>query len=190
MNILSQRRERPQDYRSDRYERQRLSELKQERCGVCTDDWPASMMLTEDGLRRCPDCSDNGRSREEKAQIQSADNARRAGRQTRQQVPPIREESVAFIRSMEDASGNAVLRQSAPLVLVRNGAAVTLVITGGGFLSTDSFTYSTGITDETAPALTGSTVWTLSLVADGTATPGDNHLTFNNRTYRNLLRVG
>jgi hypothetical protein len=86
-------------------------------------------------------------------------------------------------------SGNPI-NQSNPLVLVRSGSAVTLVIKGGDFASTDTFSYSTGITDDTAPALSGTTQWTLVLEASGAATPGLNNLTFNDHTYRGIIRIG
>lgn len=189
MNIIRQRRIRPTYYTEDRWERQRLAEVEQERCGICMMLRPSSVMQTEDGNRRCPDCL-AVRSEEVKARIAEADAQRIAQRQTRPQISqvPLRSAAVPHILKMENAGGTRIT-QSNPLVIVRSGSAVTLTITGGGFASTDTFTYSTGITDDSAPSLTGTTVWTLSLVASGAATPGNNHLTFNDHTYRGILRI-
>ena len=43
-------------YRGNDYDIQRLEEVAQERCGLCWDLYPASMMIPNDGTRRCPDC--------------------------------------------------------------------------------------------------------------------------------------
>jgi hypothetical protein len=167
-----------------------LREVANERCGLCWDVWPVSQMLDNDGLRRCPDCYDKmGVYR--RAEVQQHDSDRIAQRQTRPQISmaPLDDSNPPHIRSMENASGTRIY-QANPLVLVRSGAAVQLIIKGGDFSSTDSFTYPTGISDSVAPSLSGSTQWTLTLTASGAATPGDNTLTFNGHQYRGYLRVG
>ena len=189
MNIIRTRRQIIRNVDSSRFRDRLLREVEQERCGLCTDRWPASRMIDEDGYRRCPDCIETtGPSRTEA--ILHADAANIAAKQTRPQVTrmPFRE-SVPHIRVMENASGSRV-NQGAPLGLVRSGSAVELILKGGGFASTDTFTYSTGISDSVAPSLSGSTQWTLTLVASGGATPGNNNLTFNGHSYRGILRVG
>jgi hypothetical protein len=189
MNVLKRRFPKVRDYSAAHYEHVRQKEVEQERCGLCWDIWPVSMMADEDGFRRCPDCIETtGPSRTEA--IAKADAENIAAKQTRPQITrvPFRE-TVPHIRIMEDASGTRVT-QNAPLGLVRSGSAATLIIKGGDFASTDTFTYSTGISDSVAPSLSGSTQWTLTLVASGSATPGNNNLTYNNHTYRGILRVG
>jgi hypothetical protein len=163
----------------------------QERCGLCWDIWPVGEMTDEDGRRRCPDCLFKDDTETAKMEIQARDSRRIAERQTRPQISraPLDDSTPAHIRVMENASGTRVT-QAAPLTIVRSGSAVQLVIKGGGFASTDTFSYSTGISDDTAPALSGSTQWTLTLAASGAATPGENNITFNNHTYRGILRIG
>ena len=189
MNIIRERTQRERNFRVADYEARRLAEVAQARCGQCWDRWPASMMTEEDGRQRCPDCVDITTA-EWKAAVEAHDAARVAEKQTMPQISaaPLRE-SVPHIRIMENVSGTRV-NQSAPLVLVRSGAAKTLVIKGGGFASTDTFTYSTGISDSVAPSLSSTTQWTLTLAASGAATPGLNHVTFNGHIYRNLLSIG
>lgn len=189
MNFVKRRIQIPANFHSDTYEGQRLCEVEQERCGQCWDLWPKSTMADEDGKRRCPDCIDTT-SAEWKARVEAHDSDRIATRQTRPQssdAPFI--ESVPHIRVMENASG-ARINQSNPLVLVRSGAAKTITVKGGNFASTDTFTYSTGISDDVAPSLSGSTQWTLTLEASGSASAGLNHLYFNGHIYRNHIMVG
>lgn len=171
------------------YNEQRLREVEQERCGLCWDLWPKSMMRDNDGVRRCPDCYEE-RDIYRINEIQQYDNDRRATRQMRPQMSlaPLQNYTPPYIGSMTTAAGVRVLG-SAPLRLSRGGAAVTLLVNGGDFVSTDAFSYSTGISDSSAPALTGSTLWTLSLAAASNMTPGEWHLTYNDHTYRNILSV-
>ena len=147
------------------------------------------MMIPNDGTRRCPDCFDDPDTAR-RAEIQAYDAMYVATHQMRPQVSEakLQETAIPFIREMQDASGVRVW-QGAPLSLTRGGSAITLEVIGGDFLSTDDFTYSSGLTDDSVPVLTGSTQWTLSLVADSGMTPGSWHLTFNNHTYRNIFSV-
>lgn len=189
MNIIRRRQQNPVNYESTDLDLTRS--VEQERCPQCWNRRPAAAMVTEsDGIRRCPDCL-VVRTEVDKARIQEHDAARIASRQTRPQVSQaqLNDDTPAHIRIFETAAGVRVT-PSAPLTLVRSGSAVELVITGGDFASTDEFSYSTGISDNTAPALSGTTEWTLTLEASGAATPGPNNLTFNNHTYRGLLVVG
>ena len=177
-------------YRGNDYDIKRLEEVAQERCGLCWDLYPASMMIPNDGTRRCPDCfADPDAART--AEIRAWDAAYVAARKMRSQVSEakLQETAIPFIREMQNASGVKVW-QGATLGLVRSGSAVSLVIIGGGLASSDAFSYSTGISDSIAPSLSGTTQWTLTLVASGATTPGLNHMTFNNHTYRNIFSVG
>jgi hypothetical protein len=189
MNIIRQRRQHQVDF--DTTDQDLIESVAQERCPQCWDRRPVSVMVEEsDGIRRCPDCL-VGRTEVDKARIQGEDAARIAARQTRPQVSrvPLRDTTPPHITVFETDSGSRVLPQSAPLVLARGGAAKTLVITGGGFASDDSFSYTSGITDNSAPSLSGSTEWTLSLVASGGTSTGFKHLTFENHTYYNIFLV-
>lgn len=191
MRIIRKRAIYGESFHSDDYEQQRLREVANERCGLCWDVWPASVMVTEDGRRRCPDCLYKDDTEEAKARIQADDTARIAARQTRPQISlaPLDDSTPPHIRIMETAAGVRVT-QNAPLVLVRGGSAVELIIKGGGFAATDEFSYSSGVSDDIDPSLSGSTQWTLTLAAAGGTTAGDKHLTYNNHTYRGILRVG
>lgn len=178
-----------EEFRANEYDQVRLSEVAEERCGLCFDRWPKSMMLDNDGTRRCPDCYEE-RDIEAKNAIIAHDNHQRATRQTRPQVSeaPLKETAIPFIRTMETAAGTRVLASS-PLNLSRGGAAVQLILKGGNFKSTDTFSYSSGISNSIAASLSGTSQWTLTLVASGGMTAGQWHLTYNNHTYRNIFSV-
>lgn len=155
---------------------------------MCAELRPSSVMIEEDGNRRCPDCLAI-RTDTRKAEIAIFDAARIASRPTRPQITRMNfSETVAGVRTIEDTSGT-VVKQAAPVSLTRGGAAVPLILRGAGFRSTDTFTYSSGITDNTAPVLTGSTVWTLSLLAAGGMAAGEWNIALNGHTYRGILRV-
>ena len=192
MTTIRQRRQHPIDYDHSAYEELRLREVKQERCPICWDRWASSLMRTEaDGIRRCPDCRLSPRTEPEKAAIEKADARRIRSRQTKPQISqvPLQDTVVPWIRVMETATGTRIL-PATPLHLTRSGPAVQLIVKGGGFASTDTFTYSTGISDSVSPSLSGTTQWTLTLIAGGSTVPGSNHLTFNNHQYRNIFMVG
>lgn len=189
--IIRQRRMRAREYDHSAYEELRLREVKQERCPTCTERWASSMMKTEpDGIRRCPDCRLSPRTEPEKAAIDQHDAERIGQKQTKPQISqmPLRDSSPPWIRVMEDAGGVRLL-QSAPLVLVRSGPTKQLLLRGGGFSASDTFTFSTGISASSS-TLTGTTLWTLTLSASGAASPGLNHMTYNGHTYRNIFNVG
>jgi hypothetical protein len=190
MRIIRQRQPEYRSFRANDYDRQRLEEVAQDRCGICWDLWPASMLALEDGYTRCPDCLAI-RTEAVKRDIQAHDAMMQSLKQTRPQMnygAPFRE-VVPHIRRMQDVSASRILPQSAPLVLVRGGSAVSLVIKGGGFASGNTFTYTSGISDNSAPSLSGSTQWTLSLVASGGMAAGFAHMTFEGHTYRNIFMV-
>lgn len=190
MNFVKRRQQTPAHFHSDAYGDQRLREVANERCGQCWDRWPKSVLKDEDGKRRCPDCLDTT-SAEWKARVDAHDAAMLATKQTKPQDSnaPLNDSEPPHIRIMTNAAGTRI-NQSNPLGLVRSGSAVTLTLTGGGFVSTDAFTYSAEIEDDVAPALSGTTIWTLTLIATGAASPGLNHLYFNNHIYRNIFMVG
>lgn len=190
MRIIRQRTPQVRSYRANDYDALRLNEVEQDRCGQCMDLWPASMLTEEDGYTRCPDCVEI-RTEQVKRDIEANDARMIALKQTRPQINSggAFRQTITLTRRIEDGSGTRVQPQSAPLVLVRGGAAVSLVIKGGGFSSADTFTYTSGITDDSAPSLSGTTQWTLSLVASGGMAAGFAHLTFNNHTYRNIFMV-
>lgn len=164
----------------------RLKEVAQERCGLCWELWPVSVMVDDQGRRRCPNCV--GATLET---VIADDNLRVADhvrdRQTKPQITRAAfRETIPWVRVMEDVGGNAVWA-GAPLTLTRGGASKTLALRGGGFASTDTFSYSTGITATTA--LTGTATWTLTLTAGVGATPGTGNLIYNNHTYRGIFSV-
>ena len=168
-----------------------IDSVEQERCPQCTERRPVGVMIEEsDGIRRCPDCL-VVRTPVDVARILAHDAAVIGALQTRPQISrmPLNESTPPHIRVFENASEVRVLPQSAPLVLARGGAAVSLVVKGGDFASDDSFSYTSGISDNSAPSLSGSTQWTLSLVASGGTSTGFKHLTFNDHTYRNIFLV-
>lgn len=179
------------DFRANDYDQKRLTEVAQERCGLCWDLWPKSMMKDYDGRHRCPDCWDTV-SETAKAEIVEYDADQIAQKQTRPQVSlaTMNPANPPHITSMTDANGTAVT-QLAPLAVTRTligpTKPVTLILTGGDFAATDTFTSGTGIT--ILSALSGTTVWTLTITASVTGAAGYKDLTYNSHTYRGIIRA-
>lgn len=185
--IIRERRQQPRNYHSDWYEDVLLREMEQECCGICLDYWPSSMMLDEDGRRRCPDCSANGLTETEKAEIRAHDTARITERQTRPQPPSYREPASAGTITRMTSSGTRVT-QTDPLYLTQGGASKTIVCTGIGFASTDTVSASSGIT--VSKSVDSSTQVTLTVSADSGTAAGDwYHITYNGTVHRAILRV-
>jgi hypothetical protein len=77
-----------------------------------------------------------------------------------------------------------------PVVLVHGGAAAPVVVTGVNFTAADVFTYgAAGITDDSAPVLTGSTEWDLSVKASVGTSSGSYDLVFGTQIWRALFNV-
>lgn len=172
----------------DRFEGQRIAEIAQERCGICTMLYPASVMIDEDGRRRCPDCRDTT-TIDRQASIQASDAAYVAARPTRPQISqtPLAPPRRAFVRAIQTATGSPIT-QSAPLTLMR-GVATVVKLAGNHFSTTDAITYTSGISDS-APVSRTLTTTTLTIVADAGMTPTDHaELTFNGKVFRGRFRV-
>jgi hypothetical protein len=168
----------------------RITELKQERCGVCDGLYPASFMQWEDGRRRCSNCVDI-RGTVALAEITAeAYQWIAEGSAVEAQEFPTHAASddspTGVVVSMLRASGTDVT-QTSPLVLAR-GVNTTLALHGQGFSTSDTIAYSTGISDGAAVSRTA-TLTTLTLLADVGMTAGDYNLTFNGTTYRGIFRV-
>lgn len=191
MRIIASRRIRERRFISpNTLDRQRIREMRQERCGICDGLYPSSFMQWEDGRRRCDNCLAI-RGTVELARIR-AEAFRWIAEDPGQTTPEFpahaasQDSPAGVVTSMTRASGSTV-SQSSPLMLVR-GVNGTLTCTGHGFSTSDTITYSTGISDGAAVSRTA-TVTTLTLLADGGMAAGDYNLTFNGTTYRGILRV-
>jgi hypothetical protein len=145
-------------------------------------------MTEEDGQDRCPECVEI-RTPSYVAHTMAREQEYAASRILRPQISkvPLASKFPPTIVAMTDGSGNPV-SQSHRLKLSRNIAA-SLILSGRGFTSTDSYSYSTGLSDSSAPVTTA-TQKTLSIIASLIATPGDNYgLTFNGVLYPNCISV-
>lgn len=168
-------------------------EVEQERCGLCFDRRPKSAMRDQPGGgRRCvPECW----VPYSEADVDAGVSALHQRLQTlsdappQQSIAPLREGQISYINSKTTAAGVEVVPGVSPLRLSRGGAAVQLIIDGGNFASTDTFSYSTGISDSVAPLLSGSSRWTLTLVASGGMVAGEWNMTYNDHTYFKIFSV-
>ena len=160
-------------------------------CGHCMRRFPKADLVIEDGVEICRQGSSPTTTEDYKAALQEEIAAKHESYIPR----PIESQArhgwpeEAVITSMEDADGNAVA-VNAPLNMVRT-VAKQLIVNGRDFSASDTFAYSSGISDSVAPVRTGTTLWTLTLVASGGMTPGDKYdLTFNtDTTLRNVFSV-
>lgn len=187
---LVNRRHRRRHIHPDSVDRLRIAQIEQERCDVCANLWPATMMRWEDGRRVCPNDFDIIRDGGElKAEIEEADAAHletRNGYEPRPQKFPVKAEVLASVTRMERAGGSEV-SQVSPLQLNRT-VATALVLRGFNLSASDTISASTGIT--VAPVVDSATQVTVTLTAGAGMTPGDHYNFIHNRTtYRALLRV-
>jgi hypothetical protein len=190
MRIIAQSRPLPRVWRGPEfYERQRIDEMRQERCHRCDGLYPSSVMAWEDGRRRCPNC----------VEIRGRDELERIRGEAFEWIAEdvIEGQPFALKYATEDApvgvtvsmtvSGVAVT-PSVPLYLTRGAAATTLVLAGHNFSTADTVSATSGIT--VAVSSRTATQTDLSVQADVGATPGDFYsLTFNGTTFRNIFRV-
>lgn len=166
----------------------KIDSLEIKRCGTCWREWPAGQMIEEDGQDRCPECVEI-RTPSFVAHTTAREQEYAAGRILRPQISkvPLKSTFPPTIVTMTDASGNQV-SQSHKLNLRRNVAS-TLILNGRGFTATDSLSYSTGLSDSTAPVTTA-TQKTLSIIASLVAVPGDHYgLTLGGVSYPNCISV-
>jgi len=192
VRILAERKQFARNSNPNDYDLRRIREMRQERCqGGCNGLFPSSVMQWEDGRRKCPGCFEI-RGTTELERIRAVAQAWIAEDVVKGQpwapVRPAADSPSGTITKMQRADNSDVLFTS-PLTLSKGGAAVTLLLTGARFSASDTFSYSTGITDNVAPALTGTTLWTLSLKAANTMAGGEYNLTFNGTTWRGIFRV-
>ena len=191
MRIVAARRIRERRFISpNRLDGRRIEEMRQERCGVCDGLYPSSFMQWEDGRRRCSNCVDI-RGTVALAELTAEANAWIAeGQVSEAQEYPTHAATAdspsGVVTSMLDANG-ATISQSSKLLITR-GVNKTLALHGQNFSTSDTISYSSGITDGAAVSRTA-TLTTLTLLADGGMTAGDYNLTFNGTTYRGILRV-
>lgn len=191
MNILRARQQRPVNVgNSNVHDHKRIESGNQARCANCDQLWAFDDLTEKDGRWYCPNDYELNLREANELLAESAEYA--AGRPVRYltiQTPidGMTQSPAGAITSLTDASGNAV-DQLHPLALHTGGSAVTLKLGGVSFTTADTISYTTGISDNSAPALTGTTLWTLSVHATGAV--GDSYsLTFNGSTFRNIFRV-
>lgn len=194
MNIIRERQQKPHYIGgSDLYVDDRVASMQQATCAACGNDrWPLAMLREKDGRWYCPNDFDSMNNREAVERI-AEDMAEGADRPVRWlTIQPamnmLDETPTGAVTSLYDSTARSVSQQQ-PLSLARGGAAKTLYLGGVAFTSSDTISYTTGITDSVAPVIT-STLITLTLVASIGATPSDFYsLTFNGTTFRNIFSV-
>lgn len=158
-----------------------------ERCGTCQELWRSDQMTTEDGLRVCPNDVDVTTETYKSAILE-----REAARADLYNIEPNVSQATmsptipATVGYLVDAAGDLVY-MSAPLELLRTVAA-TLTLHGRGFVSTDTITLPSGITNSMAPVITSTTI-TLQLIADIGVTAGVYSFSLNGNPIRNVLQV-
>lgn len=178
------------DYDSTSQKWRRIREHRVKRCGTCTYEVPASDVVLEDGAEHCPMCMDVMTSEWKANELDNV--ARIKGESAvlaylpQLSIRSLNEVIPSAVTSITDSDGIWVT-QTSPLAMFR-GEAITLLLNGRRFASTDTITYSTGISDDSAISRTD-TVTTLSIIADLGMGAGSYSLTFNGHVYRNILSV-
>lgn len=193
MIILRQRRFHPVNIGpAHAHEEHRIESMTQARCASCEGRWALDQLKEKDGRWYCPNDYDEMNPREAAEQLAN-DLARGAQYPVRWLTiqPALQFDSetpLGAITALTDGAGRTVSPGS-PLSFTKGGAAVTLKLGGVQFSSADTIAYSSGISNNVSPVVT-STLITLSLVASGGMTAGDNYsLTFNGTVFRNIFRV-
>lgn len=191
MNILRARQQRPVNVgNSNVHDFHRIESMNQARCANCDELWAWDKLTEKDGRWYCP--NDYELNQRELSEMLAADQEIGAAKPVRyltyqQPIDGMTDTPAGAVISLTDTNGNAV-SQAKPLALHTGGSAVTLKLNGVSFSTADTISYTTGISDNSAPALTGTTLWTLSVKATGAA--GDTYsLTFNGSIFRNIFRV-
>lgn len=192
MRTIIERRHPPVDEDPAWYRERILADYKSKRCVVCRWQWPVSMFVIEDGIEKCPLCADHKTEDYKVAELVKA--TRRAMRNAEKMAKRANEISQFPLAEVIPGTVNTITRSDGtrisprvPLAMQRN-SAVTVLLNGTRFASTDTLTYPTGITDSSAVVRT-TTLTTLTLVAALSMAPGDYNLTFNNSVYRGIFRV-
>lgn len=167
------------------------------RCYVCTFEVPEADVVIEDGQERCPLCKDvmtaewKAAEQERVAAVKVA-SAKGLALPPQESRRPLLERDVFAVTSITDSAGN-FLSQSAPLAVKRN-TATTVILNGQNATSAVSFTYPTGMSNNTAPVVTATRI-TLSIITTAGMATGAYSLTVNDglstygHVYTNIFAV-
>ncbi|MFA6958587.1 MAG: hypothetical protein WC538_22180 [Thermoanaerobaculia bacterium] len=156
------------------------------RCGVCNRVWPDDRFTVEDGIERCPNCVDvtTASYRALMAKIAAEQAAKPMTFPVSQfRLAPTRPSSIT---SITNAAGTR-LKPGAPLVMSR-GSNYVVLLNGVNFASSDTITYTDGISDA-SPLVRTSTLVTLTITAAPSTTPGRGSLTFNGYHFLDLFAI-
>lgn len=179
MRYLKRRLIEPQYYDARSTDERRLSSHRVKRCGTCTYEVPEADITVEDGAELCPMCVDTytaeWKVNEESyvAEIK-AESALRLVDPPQLSIRALTEGEPGVVTRITDSAGN-YLSSTSPLRLVRT-VATTVLMVGQRLTTSNTFTYSTGITDSVAPVYTAALI-TLTLVASGAVTTGPYGIT-------------
>lgn len=190
MNIVRARQQRPVWVGSaNNHDTHRIESMYQARCANCDALWAWDQLTEKDGKWYCPnDYEINAR---ELAEILAEDLQEGADKPVRyltiqQPINAMTQTPAGVITSITDVNGVTV-SAAAPLYLHTGGSAVPVKLGGQNFSSSDTISYTSGISDSSSPTITTMLI-TLSIHATGSA--GDRYsLTFNGTTFRNIFRV-
>lgn len=174
---------------ANNHDTHRIESMYQARCANCDALWAWDQLTEKDGKWYCPnDYETNARELAERLAEDQKDGADKPVRYLTIQQPinAMTQSPAGVITSITDVNGAAV-SAAAPLYLHTGGSAVTVKLGGQNFSSSDTISYTSGISDNSAPTVTA-TLITLSIKATGSA--GDFYsLIFNGTTFRNIFRV-
>ncbi len=162
----------PDLYREERYRYGKFT------CDICGNVWPMThQRLTTGGLHVGVVCCWEPHGDETARDIRSAVAARKAASLSVKELQPPKSPTgdvyagaPEFIDNQPAITGYT----PEPVVLLRSGGVVSVVVTGVNFASTDVFTYgNSGIVDNSAPVNVSATEWDLSVhvVNAGSGTP-------------------
>lgn len=198
-------------YQADAHKLDRIKTARTKRCGVCTFEFPEQDTVIERGrldgaVEVCPECADTYTAEylaheEQEVAQGKAESARNLATPPQFSVRGLSESRPAAVTRITNSAGTDV-SQSNPLVMTRN-SAISLILLGQYFTGAMTFTYPTGITDNSAPVFDTTTDVngrplsrvTLSLIAALGMTPGTYSLTVNDgvskygHNYTNIFAV-
>lgn len=168
-------------------------------CDICGNPWPISHMMIQPGTDDLSGSRNVGKLCCWEPKGSSIDRdllaafaATEAGRLTAKELTPPSKYGEAYFGTPTVPESFSFVSNvdPNPINLTRGGAAVSVALTGIGFVSGDTIAYgSAGITDATPPVLVSETSRTLSVQASALMAVGRYSFTFNGTVWPEVFSV-
>lgn len=154
------------------------------KCDRCGWIWPESRLVIQDGLRIDRDNCAKRMGADERTMAEAREAKRLVRREARTKEP-----KYPFVPEMRGVPGVSSLTPN-EIGLIVGGAAVAMTLGGVNLSSSDTVTYTGGVTDSIAPAyaVDGLTA-VLTVVAGGAVLPGDYDLYYNDNRFARVFKV-